>query len=213
MRRKFIHAFSIASCAFALIACDPQNKKDDKEENKEGSTAEARALTDSAVSVATAKRDYAAAITLLEKAIESDSNYFEAHANKLSYHHQLGQYDKALATAQQMNRLDPGNADISAIIARLYDRTGNTAEANKHYSAAIEGYSRMLDTTTVTDPQYPFILLHQAMNLELSGDTAKAAETYNKAMESAPDEPTKTIIRDYMQKDRAQLIKQLEGGK
>ncbi|WP_375561858.1 OmpA family protein [Bernardetia sp. OM2101] len=88
-----------------------------------------------------ASRDFERGIKLLEKAIELDNDYFEAHYALGSHYHLLGNRDKSKLHFKEAARImpnDPRRVSLYMIVAGDYLEEGNYEEANKLYQKSYQ---------------------------------------------------------------------------
>ena len=88
-----------------------------------------------------ASRDFERGIKLLEKAVELDKDYFEAHYALGSHYHLLGNRDKSKLHFKEAARIipnDPRRVSLYMIVAGDYLEEGNYTEANTFYQKAFQ---------------------------------------------------------------------------
>ena len=84
------------------------------------------------------------AIQLLDKATSSDSNFFNAHYNKLLFLNELKDYKKCIAVINSLNRIKPNANDIYLLGGVFLDKIGDTTLANNYFSKSLEICSSVL---------------------------------------------------------------------
>ena len=88
-----------------------------------------------------ANRDFERGIKLLEKAVELDDNYFEAHYALGSHYHLLRDKDKSKFHFKEAARImpnDPRRVSLYMVVAGDYLEEGNYQEANKLYQKSYQ---------------------------------------------------------------------------
>lgn len=77
------------------------------------------------------------AIKLLDQAIKTDSNYFDAYWNKFGLQAEAGEFENALVTGKEMIRLKPEEAHIYNETGMVYEKLGDTASARRCFRQAL----------------------------------------------------------------------------
>ncbi|PIY13111.1 MAG: hypothetical protein COZ18_00485 [Flexibacter sp. CG_4_10_14_3_um_filter_32_15] len=88
-----------------------------------------------------ASRDFERGIKFLEKAVELDNDYFEAHYALGSHYHLLGNRDKSKLHFKEAARImpnDPRRVSLYMIVAGDYLEEGKYEEANKLYQKSYQ---------------------------------------------------------------------------
>ncbi len=91
------------------------------------------------------KKSYEEALTLLNKAILIDTNYYMAYSNKVMVLTELGEYNTAIEVNKYLIttiKRDYPEAIVS--LGMLYDKIGKKYLARKYYSEAISKYSNRI---------------------------------------------------------------------
>ena len=150
--------------------------------------------------------DLKKAILLLNKAIEIDSNYINAYTLKLSLQMNLKQYNNALKTALQINRLRPNSPSSYVTPGILNEKLGNTISSHYYFTTAIKKYDNILDTMSTKNKYYYVHLLNKAIDLILAGQQVNGnvilKQLYNKESNSL----NKENIQHYMNKSRKEIL-------
>ena len=159
---------SIFFLLIALNVCGQQPANDEHSINSQ-----ARQLNDSALSIVRNTQDFAKAITLLDQATKIDSNYYLAFWNKISFQSELKQFDNALVTAKNLNRIKPESPDYFFIDGLIYDKIHDTISSQKYFIKAEVCYDKILDTMNKASKEYDNFLMNKAVNLILIGQQQK----------------------------------------
>ena len=133
---------------------------------------EARKLNDSATNIVfhgipTDSGAYKSAISLLNRAIKIDSDYYIAYKNRFSYQSALKEYNGALESAKQMLKLHPNDPSVLTLAGEAYEWTGNKTSATLCYNNALLNFHKILDTMNVQNRSYCGLATGEAMVLIL----------------------------------------------
>ncbi|MEK7284051.1 MAG: tetratricopeptide repeat protein [Acidobacteriota bacterium] len=89
------------------------------------------------------------------------------------------EWERAIAVEEAVHRALPGNAEVAAVLARMYQEgTRNTPRAVELYHEALAAW-----------PGYPLALLGLGIMMEKSGDLNVAARYFERGARERPDEP------------------------
>jgi Flp pilus assembly protein TadD len=89
------------------------------------------------------------------------------------------EWERAIAVEEAVHRALPGNAEVAAVLARMYQEgTRNTQRAFELYHEALASW-----------PGYPPALLGLGIMMEKSGDLNVAARYFERGARERPDEP------------------------
>jgi Flp pilus assembly protein TadD len=89
------------------------------------------------------------------------------------------EWKRAIAVEEAVHRALPGNAEVAAVLARMYQEgTRNTPRAFELYHEALASW-----------PGYPPALLGLGAMMEKSGDLNVAARYFERGARERPDEP------------------------
>ena len=79
--------------------------------------------------------ELAEAQALYERAIEVESDFFEAHFNLGNIYHDLGQFNEAQSCYEEALRLNPFYADTHFYLAITLEKLDRSGEARAHWRA------------------------------------------------------------------------------
>lgn len=130
--------------------------------------------------LALARHDFAAALTLGERAVAVSPRTARAHGVVVDALTELGRYDVAVASTQRMVDLRPDLASLSRV---SYQR-----ELRGDVAGAIEAMSRALEAsagTSIENREYIRVLIGD-LHL-LKGDVAAAEQIYRTSLDASPD--------------------------
>ena len=85
------------------------------------------------------------ALTLLNKAIKLDTQYYLAYANKALILSKLKRYQEAMETLDKIIKIRPNYAEGISGQGFLYEKTGESIKAVERYQEAIAAYLRRLN--------------------------------------------------------------------
>ena len=170
-------------------------------------------LNDSAVNVVVQEQNYETAIALLDKALQIDSNYLMALANRYSYELALHQYDHAINTAKKMIKIKPQAPDYFVSGGLAYFLSGDSISSQKYFKEAVAIYDRILDTMKKENNGYKLVLMGKAVNLIFSGDSQKGNEILKYLDDSTKDEMEKEFYSEFINKQRKEIIDEIVKGK
>jgi len=120
--------------------------------------------------------DIPGALAAGERAVELDPENPEAlnaHARALDW---MGEYEDALDVVMDAIAIDPNNATTLAIAAEIYTDVGSWETAQSY-----------LDEAFANDPDNILALRNQAFLYEMQGSYTAAVESYQKAIDAAPN--------------------------
>ena len=172
----------------------------------------AKELNDSALNSIFHGQSYETAIALLDKALQIDSNYLMALANKYSFELALHQYDQAIHTAEKMLKIKPQVPKYSFSTGLAYFLAGDSLSSQKYFKEAGSIYDRILDTMNKESEDYKFFLQDKAFNLIFSGDAQKGHEILENLREKTNDEAEKEWYAGFINKSRKEIIDELLNG-
>lgn len=192
--------FTIFLLTIGLSACGQQPKRpgyfiDPK----------AKELNDSAGSVVIHSQDYQKAIALLDQAIKIDSNFYTAFWNKVSFQCNLQQFDKALITAKNLNRIKPESPDYFFTTGLIYDKMCDTVSSQKYFNQSAIFYDKILDTMNRTNKNYDNILMSKAINLIIIGQEQNGNGIL-KQLYRKKDEAFKEMLSLFMDKSKQEIL-------
>lgn len=94
------------------------------------------------------KKSYQEALTLLNKAILIDTNYYMAYSNKVMVLTKLGEYNKAIEVNKYLiTTIKRDYPEAIMNLGLLYDKIGEKHLARKYYNEAINKYSDRIATS------------------------------------------------------------------
>jgi tetratricopeptide (TPR) repeat protein len=146
------------------------------------------------------------AISLLDKATTIDSNYFLGFYNKLMFHNQLKELDKAVLTVNKLIQLRPTAHDLYLTGGVLYERLGDTISSKTYFQKSLTICNSVLDTMSTKNRDYEMLVGNKAINLIMLGDQAKASEILKKLYDSQTDEELKKWTASLMNKNKKELL-------
>lgn len=85
------------------------------------------------------------ALTLLNKAIKIDTQYYLAYANKATILSKLKRYNEAIETLERIVKIRPDYAEGIANQGFLFEKIGDNNKATEKYKGAIAAYIRRLN--------------------------------------------------------------------
>ena len=92
-------------------------------------------------------QDYESALKLLDKALQTDPDFYLAHINKAFVYGELGEIDKAFLEAVKLTDLNPHFAHGWNLLGSLYDKKGNITNAIESYNKCIETCDSLLNSS------------------------------------------------------------------
>ncbi len=161
---------------FCLVACQSAGERKEAAEDRERI---AQLNTQLAVQYA-ARQDYATALQKLEKALEADSNYVDAHDALGVLRARLGQFEDAERSFSKALKIDPDNSTALNNYGQFLCQRGRYAEGQKSFLKAVENPLYRLPAAAYTN----------AGTCALdSGDPESAEIYYRKALAVDPRFP------------------------
>ena len=170
-------------------------------------------LNDSAVKAAVQYQSYETAIALLDKALQIDSNYLMALANKCSYELALHQYDQAINATKKMIKLKPQAPEYFVSGGLAYFLSGDSTSSQKYFKEAVAIYDRILDTMNKKNNAYKLVLMGKAVNLIFSGDSPKGNVILKYLDDNTHDEIEKEFYTEFINKPSKEIIDEMVNGK
>lgn len=176
------------------------------EEKKYSVTSKARQLTDSAVRIVVDAENYPKAITLLDQAIRSDSNYYPAYTNKLTFQLALKQYGQALPTAKKINTLRPEDPVPYVSVGLLYEALHDTLSSQKYFAAANMHFQKILDTMNKANASYEQFIMNKAINLVLLGQQENGNALLRELYDDTKSDLMKETISPLRNKTKQEIL-------
>lgn len=170
-------------------------------------------LNDSAVTSIVHGQSYEKAIALLDKALQIDSNYLMALANKYSYELALHRYDQAIGIAEKMMKIKPQVPNYFVSTGLAYFLSGDSISSQEYFKQAAVIYDKILDTMNKESEEYKFVLQNKAVNLIFSGDAQKGYEILKYLGDKTNDETEKEWYTEFINKSRKVIIDDLVNGR
>ncbi|MGN6399500.1 MAG: tetratricopeptide repeat protein, partial [Flavisolibacter sp.] len=166
----------------------------------------AKELNDSAGSVVIHSQDYQKAIALLDQAIKIDSNFYTAFWNKVSFQCKLQQFDKALITAKNLNRIKPESPDYFFTTGLIYDKMHDTVSSQKYFNLSAIFYDEILDTMDQTNRSYDNILMSKAINLIIIGQERNGNGILKQLYHKKTNKAFKEMLSLFMNKSKEEIL-------
>lgn len=151
---------------------------------------------------------YKKAISLLDSAIEIDTNFYKAYFEKCAIQLQLEQYDNALETSKQLNRINPNNPDNFSITGSIYLKIGDTISSKKCFQKAIIGYDKDANRIFISKKERNSILLNKAMLLIMYGDEKEGRNILNQLYKDESDINQKEALKQLLNTSKDELIEE-----
>lgn len=85
-------------------------------------------------------------LTLLDRAIELDSSYHTAYANKVTILQEIGHYDKVVETFETQARIDTNHAEPYVYLALHYEASGEIEKSQESFKKAKDAYLKRRKT-------------------------------------------------------------------
>jgi tetratricopeptide (TPR) repeat protein len=154
------------------------------------------------------------ALKLLDQATTIDSNYFLGHQNKLMFHYQHKQFDKALLTNNRLIQLRPNAHDLYLRSGVLSEQLGDTVNSKNLFNKSLTICNSVLDTMDKKNRDYVMLTNNKAISLIMLGDTQKANSILKTLYANQPDDPEfdnveKKYIQSLMYKNKYELLELL----
>jgi tetratricopeptide (TPR) repeat protein len=154
------------------------------------------------------------ALKLLDQATTIDSNYFLGHQNKLMFHYQHKQFDKALLTNNRLIQLRPNAHDLYLRSGVLSEQLGDTVNSKNLFNKSLTICNSVLDTMDKKNRDYVMLTTNKAISLIMLGDTQKANSILKTLYANQPDDPEfdnveKKYIQSLMYKNKYELLELL----
>jgi tetratricopeptide (TPR) repeat protein len=166
----------------------------------------AKKLNDSAIALVVNSDDYSKAIELLDQAINIDSNFITAFANKTSFQLQLKQFDKALVTSKQLLSIKPNVPEYIVMSGMICDQIGDTISSKKYFNQAATVYDNILDTMSTSNKNYNGFLINKAVNLIFLGQQEKGNDILNQVYNDKTSEADKELVSMFINKSKQEII-------
>ena len=163
-------------------------------------------LNDSALSIMEHSQDYNKAIALLNQAIDIDSNFYLAYWNKTNFQLELNQFDSALATAKNLDRIKPESPEYFFFTGIIYYKMGDTIFSQKYFQELENCYEKILDTMNTSNKQYRNMLMTKALNLKIIGQQQKGNEILKTLRDSEKSDFQKEMIDSMMNESKERIL-------
>ncbi len=154
----------------------------------------------------------AAAMRLLDKAIKTDSYYYNAWNNKLSLQCRQKKYNDALKTAARMQRIFSAETDVHFSYGVLQMKTGHSKEAVTTFYHLVNLYDRMNAQSNVSD-NLKTMLVNKALALKLLDKPGEAAAILAKLRDEENDPAVKQYLGAHMARTKEELIDYMMPGR
>ncbi|PHR48107.1 MAG: hypothetical protein COA32_06165 [Fluviicola sp.] len=136
-----LFSFFLSGCATAQSGYGTKNKKAIKLFN------EARNAPQENIDLDTGRPDFQAGIDLLQKALDKDENFLEAHQLIGEFYRLNGDYEEAVEHYKKSLRINP-NANLNGLlyldIGELQMRNGDYEDATKYFDMVLNSNSRSI---------------------------------------------------------------------
>lgn len=149
------------------------------------------------------------ALLLLDSATKIDSNYFSGHFNKLMFLDNLKQYDRVIATINNLIRIKPFANDLYLMGALQYEKKGDTITSKEYYQKSLAICNKVLDTMSVANKDYEMLLGNKGINEVMLEKQIKSNETFRKLYNIQTDSFSKTMTLKIMNKSRREVLDSL----
>ncbi|MGN6601600.1 MAG: tetratricopeptide repeat protein [Ginsengibacter sp.] len=184
-----------------LGACGQQSQN-----QKHSIDPKAGRLNDSALAIMAHSEDYDKAIALLDQAIAIDSNFYLAFWNKTNFQLELNQFDSALATVKNLNRIKPESPDYFFLVGIIDYKMGDTISSQRFFQQSENRYESILDTMNTSSKQYRNMLMTKAVNLKIIGQQQEGNAILKTLLDSEKDDFQKEMINSMMTESKERIL-------
>ena len=167
----------------------------------------AQQLVDSAIILGYQQKQYDKAISLLNQAIDIDSNYIAPYNYKLSIQWMLKEYDSALESANTLVKMRPESPDRYVQIGLLYDLKGDTITSKKFYQEAVPRYNKILDTMSTKNRSYDYFLMNKGIDLVFVGRQKEGNEIFKVLYNKESNKYLKDYYGSLINKSKNDILK------
>ena len=174
------------------------------------SYSQAKQLTDSASKVFQNTHNPLKALSLLNQAVEIDSNYVPALTSKLNFEMVSNMPDKALVTAMRLIKIKPEVSEYYTALGFIYEQKNDTISSKKIFLDAVARCDKKLDGMSKLNKDYDWILLGKASNLLFAGDERRANDILKELYDRSQDETFKGVIKSFMNKSKQQILEEMK---
>jgi tetratricopeptide (TPR) repeat protein len=194
LRILFLFAITCFSCS--------QGKK------KHSINPDAKRLHDSAVNLVVHNMDYQKAITLLNQAIQIDSNYFSAYNSKFVF---LGSSRSAdlpefLKTLKKLIDLRPDLPDFYFYAGIISKKIGDSTLSQKYLDGAIVHYDKILDTIQTDKILREVFTINKGISLILLDQDKKGRDLLKQTYDEESNASYKSKINRLMTMSKQSLV-------
>lgn len=169
----------------------------------------AKHLVDSALRLADRPGNYEKALTLIDKATQIDSNYYDAYFYKLSLQLKLSRLNDALATSKDMIRLDPRDYERYSATASLYWQIGDTVSATDYYTKAAVLFDKIFDTMSRSNRSYEPMLMQKGFYLIMTGKQEQGNKIWSECCNSGRYPDLKKEYEPLLNKSRKEIMEEI----
>jgi tetratricopeptide (TPR) repeat protein len=152
---------------------------------------------------------YQKAIQLLNEAIIIDSNLTSAYSNKAIFELHLKQYDKSLETAKRLIEIKPNVPEFYLLAGMIYESIGDTINSYKYFNIAVNKSIDKLDTMTIKNKKYDYLLMNEGVYLILAGQQIKGNEILKQLYKKSNDDFYKELIMQFLDKSRKEVFENI----
>ena len=149
---------------------------------------------------------YKKAITLINRAIKLDSNYFRAYVNKFGFQTQVAQFDSALVTGKRIIKLRPDAYPIWQMMGSIYEVKGDTVSAKDYYNKALITCDKIIDTMRSENMAYKITQTDKARYLILLRKEKEGRDIFKNLNAKEPEGPFKDVLKEYLSMPRQDFI-------
>jgi tetratricopeptide (TPR) repeat protein len=196
--------FLILILAITFFSCS-QGKR------KHSINPDAKKLHDSAVDLVVHNMDYLKAITLLNQAIQIDSNYFSAYNSKFAF---LGLSRSAdlpefLKTLKKLIELRPDLPDFYFYAGIISKKIGDSSLSKNYFDGAILHYDKILDSIKTDKVLKEVFTINKGIVLILLNQDTKGHNLLKQAYNWESDTAYKSNIDRLMNMSKQSLVDSL----
>lgn len=153
------------------------------------------------------------ALLLWEKALEHEPDYEIALMNKLVFLNHQGRTSEAMATLQQLEKLQPENSELKVWSGIFTEIHQDSLQARLKFIEADKLYKKQLNNSSGASRAYQLLLINYAVNLKFLGLESDANKLLEEIKNRKGNEDLYEMTTNFQLLNRRELINQFQSAK
>lgn len=153
-----------------------------------------------------------AVFRLFDKALKTDSGYYDGWLNKMSLHCRLGDLKTGLSTLRRMERLFPNDEGVLLYTGILLYQTGNTVGAMGYFNKLLAYYENVLRKAKPNTVLQKNTQISKGKALILANKVAEGKALLRKVHDADTNPFNKSYLAFYINSSREDIIRDMVPG-